>query len=368
MWARDNPDKVRAAQKKYRASHPATTEQLQRRRIKDKNLRALAPKGAWRKKRKWAESNPIKYRAAIKRWESENRDKVNKYRRKWVEANRDKKNEASRRYREKIASQKRVIKIAREASALAAQAGMGRTPWSHLRRTLTQPEWEAQKEWRKQNPDLRFKRGDARKDGCVFLSYHRDRIGGECWGTLAQWETDKKRSALQNKRLPADYIARKSKEARIKRKLRADPDEIQKWRDHHRAYGKKWRTPARVRMYAPRRVPHAQARGHGHAGRNRRAVLALYQKAVDLSAGTSTRYVVDHIIPIKHGGWTHELNLQVMPSRDNFLKQAKAFWISDEYLDFRDVPEFLWPDNLKPVYQLFLRMLGRPLKKNSEAA
>lgn len=366
-WALENPEKIRASASKYRDSHPATPEQLERRRIKDKARRAQG----WKQSRKWAKKNPIKYRAAIKRWELANHDRLREARKKWNEANKDKRKEIARRYREKIAAKKRIIKAARDASeeacSLAAQAGTRHSPWSHLLRVLTQPEWEALKGWRKLNTDLRFKRGDTRSDGAIFLSYHRERKGGECWGTAAQLEDGNKRTAIQNLRLGANgYAKQKSKEGRARMKARGDPEELQKWKDYHRAYDTKWRTPARVRMYLPRKVPRAQARGHQHEGRDRKAVLALYQKAVDLSAQTGMQYVVDHIIPIKRGGWTHELNLQVMPAKDNFLKQAKAFWTSWEYLDFRDVPQFLWPEQLAPYYRIALRMLGRPLKTASE--
>jgi hypothetical protein len=61
------------------------------------------------------------------------------------------------------------------------------------------------------------------------------------------------------------------------------------------------------------------------------------------------------------GGWHHHLNLQVIPYFVNCSKKHAATWMSRMFSDWRDVPQFLWPENLAAIY---FRLLDfEPLRK-----
>jgi hypothetical protein len=69
-----------------------------------------------------------------------------------------------------------------------------------------------------------------------------------------------------------------------------------------------------------------------------------------LTKQTGIEHHVDHIIPIKHGGWHHHENLQILPAPVNQSKSSSPFWVSSEYKDFRSVPQSLWPEPLIDFY------------------
>lgn len=59
----------------------------------------------------------------------------------------------------------------------------GKKSFFNVGRKLTNEEWGQLKEWRKNNPDLSWRRWDHRENNekIVFASYHRNRINGEHW-------------------------------------------------------------------------------------------------------------------------------------------------------------------------------------------
>ena len=69
-----------------------------------------------------------------------------------------------------------------------------------------------------------------------------------------------------------------------------------------------------------------------------------------MTAETGIEHHVDHIIPIKHGGFHHHENLQVLPANVNLAKSSTPFWVSSTYKDFRAVPQWLWPEPLVDFY------------------
>lgn len=79
---------------------------------------------------------------------------------------------------------------------------------------------------------------------------------------------------------------------------------------------------------------------------------AVYVASRALGMASGRRHHVDHIIPLIHGGWHHEDNLQPMPKAMNETKHDNPFWLSPslEYKDWRDVPRELWPLDLLPKY------------------
>ena len=84
----------------------------------------------------------------------------------------------------------------------------------------------------------------------------------------------------------------------------------------------------------------------------------LHNQAIRLEREIGIRHDVDHIIPLYVGGWHHHFNLQVLPKKVNKEKSKSAFWEKDGYKSWRDVPQYLWPENMKPAY---LRLLN-PLR------
>ena len=72
--------------------------------------------------------------------------------------------------------------------------------------------------------------------------------------------------------------------------------------------------------------------------------------------------VVDHIIPVHHGGLHAIGNLQIMESEMNGSKGHNPFWMSDgPYLDWRDVPRRLWPEKLRPEYERLILLHPKPV-------
>ena len=82
-----------------------------------------------------------------------------------------------------------------------------------------------------------------------------------------------------------------------------------------------------------------------------RAVYALSQQLTKL---TGIKWVVDHIIPLHHGGYHHHDNIQPLPATINETKKDDPFWEHPGFKSWRDVPSELWPDQLKAKYQALL--------------
>lgn len=280
------------------------------------------------------------------------------------------------------------------------------SPWSALGRKLTDEEWTALKEWRKIYPDLKYKMGDAREGGMFFIHYNPTCKNGERWASfavlnrdrlsalhrtrasLANDETrkkilgrlkvrrflnrekfikeDKRRANEMRERLGTDEVKKRHKEAVYK--YRESPQ----GRQTARKALSKWRS--KVRGTESYRATYTKNTAKRRAAKKNpfhifdtTGVSKIYDSVPVLEKKLGAKCVVDHVIPLSGGGLHQKENLQVIPEHVNLKKSAKLFWISDLYLDFRDVPEALWPENLKPHYHLMLRIFGHPLKKLAEA-
>lgn len=89
-----------------------------------------------------------------------------------------------------------------------------------------------------------------------------------------------------------------------------------------------------------------------HPQRSEAEIVRLRRECSATTARTGIQHHVDHIIPITHGGWHHELNMQVIPGWMNSRKKNNPYWLSPskEYKDWRHVPVYLWPLKLVPAY------------------
>lgn len=94
----------------------------------------------------------------------------------------------------------------------------------------------------------------------------------------------------------------------------------------------------------------------------------IYKLATELTRMTGERHCVDHIIPIAHGGWHHHQNLQPLPENVNAKKNANPFWESSVYKDWMDVPEYLWPDKLRPEYEKRCNVTSKGLTSSEDVA
>ncbi len=88
-----------------------------------------------------------------------------------------------------------------------------------------------------------------------------------------------------------------------------------------------------------------------HAGSNKPAIDKIYKDCFELSKKTGIKHNVDHVIPIEFGGWHHELNLQILPEKINKSKKDNPLWEMADYKCWRDIPKFLWPDEMLPIYE-----------------
>ena len=71
---------------------------------------------------------------------------------------------------------------------------------------------------------------------------------------------------------------------------------------------------------------------------------------------------VDHIIPVKHGGPHMVGNLQILTGAMNRQKGGNPFWMTDgPYIDWRDVPRRLWPENLRAEYERLIVLHPKPV-------
>ena len=87
-----------------------------------------------------------------------------------------------------------------------------------------------------------------------------------------------------------------------------------------------------------------------HPEYNRELEYKVRMQAIQMTERTGIKHVVDHIIPIIKGGWHHHLNLQAIPRQLNESKAADPIWEHEGYKSWRDVPEYLWPDRLRSIY------------------
>ncbi len=120
--------------------------------------------------------------------------------------------------------------------------------------------------------------------------------------------------------------------------------------EKYRANHRKWTKANRHRAYLHVSLRRESIRLHPES--NKTAMLAIYSSAVSLTRSTGIPHSVDHLIPVRHGGWHHQDNLQVLESKMNHGKHANPFWLAPHMgiKDWRDVPRHLWPEALTPEY------------------
>lgn len=260
-------------------------------------------------------------------------------------------------------------------SPVAVTAKKG-SPWSNLSRGLKDDEWNALKIWRENNPELAYKRRDRRLDGRIFWGYSRMHSGGEKWLTpesaeimyatnrgskraeyAKRWKRKKYKSSPEYRaRVKAAsrayYLANREHADEKKRiwwrnKYASDPEFRRKCLDKCKA-----RT-AKFGHYCERDV----LRRMDSVSGNRKLIRRIYKHCVSITKMTGISHEVDHIIPVKHDGPHHEFNLQILPEKINGEKKDNPFWTSDGcYLDWRNVPRFLWPEKLRPEYELLITL------------
>jgi hypothetical protein len=94
------------------------------------------------------------------------------------------------------------------------------------------------------------------------------------------------------------------------------------------AQRKKWREENHAHVTAEKRIYKAWRENHVSKKAtppwaNKKAIAAIYAHARRMTVATGEKYVVDHIVPLKHDlvcGLHVEHNLQVIPERDNLVK------------------------------------------------
>lgn len=254
------------------------------------------------------------------------------------------------------------------------------TPWSNISRKLTDEEWAQLCAWRKANPRS-LRAATVRGDGRVFLNFGRSYAGGEYWATPSQAAKAKERDAAHKRKAEV----KKRENRRRKEKYHTDAAYRARVIDRASAYGKKVRENGSRYLYMRERYRKSEAARAAHRiacdkwiAKNRdkfrdyvnvrrkrigaalhpecdRAVLgALFRFCRALSSHTGIKHEVDHIIPVKHGGFHHHLNMGALPVSLNRSKGDNPFWTSDKYLDWRSVPARLWPETLRAKYSELL--------------
>lgn len=226
------------------------------------------------------------------------------------------------------------------------------SPWSQIDRQLSLDEWEALKAWRASNPDLRYRFGQVRADGKVFLAYGRKARSGERWGTKEQEEKVRQRTRERNLKQWSSADFRREENKKKRERYATDPD----WADSQRKIKSEWakRNGAKILSKVMKRNACKKQRVHPLADLSR--IDSLYEEAEGLTRQGGMKYQVDHIIPLKWGGWHHHDNMQILPESVNTSKGQDPYWRSHEYLDWTDISPSLWPDKVLPMYRKILEI------------
>lgn len=205
---------------------------------------------------------------------------------------------------------------------------------------------DAMREWLKANPDLRIKYGTEREDGKVFCGYGVGYKNGEHWADKSILEKNRNycRANMSKRRKSESYRKQFNAYAKKRYAERADvrlkmKERTDKWSAENK--------PRRAQSSSARR---ALKRSQLHPAHDFIAEAAMHDEARQLTLATGIEHHVDHIIPIKHGGWHHHENMQVLPEPVNLGKSSDPFWLSEAYKDFKDVPSDLWPESLADFY------------------
>jgi len=236
-----------------------------------------------------------------------------------------------------------------------------------------------------------------RHDGAVFDEYSRNSRGGEKWFVSQEGfgaEKNKNRRLRRLRTTPESLAARSVKQkaayrerADIRIKARA---RTKKWRLSNpfrsRAAISKWAREKyrndpefrrkmslagklrRERIAGRHTAKCADVRVYGTTCPERRRgtkklIERIYRHAANMRIGFGIKHEIDHIIPLCSGGLHVEGNLQILTADINRSKGSNPFWMSPDglSLDWRDVPQRLWPENLRPEYERLIALHPKPV-------
>ncbi len=255
------------------------------------------------------------------------------------------------------------------------------SPWSGLNRGLTATEWLALKEWKRNNPDLRYRRGHKREDGRIFLEYKPPYCGGEKWVSaetfkkiIAGTKSDKtvqRQYAWRRNKYKTDEAFREKIKSLSKAQYHGDKPKANAakrrwWKkryDRDPEFRKKARAKykARTDRFGQYCTRDALRRVDKITG-NKKLIRRIYKHAAIMKRSNGIKVEIDHVIPVYHGGHHHERNLQILPEAINRSKKDNPFWMSDGcYRDWRDVPRELWPEPLRPEYERLIALHPKPV-------
>lgn len=294
-WYRENKEKINAKRREMRKLCPKVPTEEQRIRRRE-NV----------KRHRIKHRERILERRKLMRQTPEARAKHAAYEKAWRARNplqaKAASKQAYRRFRTRVE--------AGDADALLAQA-----------RTL-----QYQKEWAREN---RHRRKEAR------LRYYASEKG-----------------KAKTKAYTAKYKALGLRKA-VEVRWRSKPENKEKMAATHRAYMQA--NPGLATYYAQRR--RTLKLNAIHPDHNYEEELEMVKWCQRLKRHTGETWSIDHIIPLKHGGWHVNANLQIMPSRLNSSKSSNPFWSAPDagvmrpYRTWRDVPEIYWPEQLAETYR-----------------
>jgi 5-methylcytosine-specific restriction endonuclease McrA len=219
-------------------------------------------------------------------------------------------------------------------------------PWYQIEFVERKSLHAEMKKWLLENPEKRIHNGKIGDDGKVFCGYSVGYKNGEYW---AKKETFEKRMTLcrenmRKTRKEPSYGSRHAEYCRLRYLNRLDV------REQTATRVKKWSNENKPRLALKSSNRRTLKRNLLHAEHNILIEEEMRKTAEKLTKQTGIEHHVDHIIPIKHGGWHHHENLQILPAPVNQSKSSSPFWVSSEYKDFRSVPQSLWPEPLIDFY------------------
>lgn len=219
-------------------------------------------------------------------------------------------------------------------------------PWNGVSFSERKKRHAEMREWLIANPQKRIAHGTKREDGKIFCGYSVGYSNGEYWAKRDTFEKRLNFAREQMRKLRKDPTYR-LEYAEYCRDRYANRSDVRK---NNAKRGREWAAtfPEKINQRASKR--RALKRSLWHPQHDERIEAELHAEAKRLTKKTGKNHHVDHIIPIKFGGWHHHLNLQVLPCDINQSKNSNPFWISESYKDFRSVPQELWPESLVDLY------------------
>lgn len=112
----------------------------------------------------------------------------------------------------------------------------------------------------------------------------------------------------------------------------------------------KWQATHKATVRANKASYKARGIGLLHPECSHNECIKVFELSRKISQETGMPHEVDHIIPMNLGGWHHHDNLQILPHKINESKHVDPFWEMVGFKSWKDVPEHLWPEKLKPSY------------------